>query len=191
LLDLSHADPTNATLREFLAEAYNNSAPLLERKGDVDRALDYYRKSNGIFSGLSKEDPANSLARQNTGFSDLGVARELALKHDVPPALAKANEALAIFEHLERKNRYDIEGQAESYAMLGMAYEAYSDRDSSRAMKIKHLKQAKGWLEKGLAVRDQNPPQQSAADLEFKAQAGATRRDLQKCDSQLSKLLQN
>ncbi|HEY2471549.1 MAG TPA: serine/threonine-protein kinase [Terracidiphilus sp.] len=190
LLDLSHADPTNATLREFLGEAYNNSAPLLERKGDVDRALDYYRKSNAIFSGLSKEDPANSLARQNTAFSDLGVARELALKHDPTPALAKANEAVAIFEHPEKKNRYDIEGQAESYAMLGMAYEVQVDRDSSKAMKIKHLKQAKGWLQKSLAIRDQNP-QQSAAEPEFTAEVGATRRDLQKCESQLLKLLPN
>jgi tetratricopeptide (TPR) repeat protein len=52
--ELSRSNPNNATLREYLGESYSLSAPLLERIGNVNLALEYYRNSNRIFASLRR-----------------------------------------------------------------------------------------------------------------------------------------
>jgi len=187
LEELSRSDPTNATLREYLGEVYSLSAPLLEKKGDVNAALDSYRNANRIFGDLRAADPANSLARANFAFSDLGIAHELQLKHDVQSAFPRIREAIETYEAIEHKTRYDMEGQAQSYEALAMAYEALAERKLSPVQKTRDLREERTWLQKSSSAweQDSNPgsPNPLAAN-----EANRVRKELALCESALAKL---
>ena len=131
LVDLSHSDPNNATLREYLAEGYDLSARVFDANGDTAHALQNYRAADSIFAELYAADHANALARNNLGFSDLGIARALLSQHNISEAISKAHLAVAVFEPVDHKSRYDVDGEAASYLVLGLAYEALRS-DQSR-----------------------------------------------------------
>jgi tetratricopeptide (TPR) repeat protein len=162
---------------------------LLEKKGNLDQALEYYRSANRIFADLRKADPTNSLARANFGFSTLGIAQELLLKHETQPAIAQVRQAITTFEAIESKNRYDTEGQAESYLTFGMAYEALADHESSSAKKAAYLRNARIWLQKSLRTLQQDSSQ-SSSDSTSAHDANQAREELAKCESALVKLNQ-
>jgi non-specific serine/threonine protein kinase/serine/threonine-protein kinase len=184
--ELSRANPTNATLVEYVGEVYSLSAPLLEKAGNVNLALQYYGNSRRIFAGLWAADPANSLARGNLGFSDLGIAQELELKHNVQPALPRIREAIKTFEGIEHKNRYDIEGQAQSYEALAIAYEALANQESSSSKKTRYLGEERIWLQKSSSAWEQGSdlgsPDPMAAN-----ESGRVRKELARCESALAK----
>jgi len=186
ITSLSDSNPTNATLREFLGETYDLTAPLLEAQGDVNLSLNYFRNANRIFAELRAADPANSLARVNFGSSDVGIARELLLKHEIQPAIPHIQEAIAVFEAIEPKNRYDLEGLAEAYETYGMAFEVLADRDSSHSQKVKHLEDAKTWLQQSLHLFEQDPGRGSG-ELTFGHAHDRVRRELDQCESALAK----
>ena len=187
LEELSRSNPTNATLREYLGEAYSLSAPLLEKKGDVDQALDYYGSANRIFADLRAADPANSLARANFAFSDLGIAHELQLKHDVKPAFPRIREAIETYEAIEHKARYDMEGQAQSYEALAMAYEALAERESSPLKKALDLREERTWLQKSSSAWEQDLNPGSPDPLAAK-EADRVKKELALCESTFAKL---
>jgi serine/threonine protein kinase len=187
LEELSRSNPANATLREYLGEAYSLSAPLLEKKGDVNQALDYYRNANRIFAGLRAADPANSLARANFAFSDLGIAHELQLKHDVEPAFPRIHEAIETYDAIEHKNRYDMEGQAQSYEALAMAYEALAKRETSSLKKARDLREERTWLQKSRSAWEQDL-NRGSPDPRAAHEAGRVRKELALCESALAKL---
>ncbi len=184
---LSQSNPTNATYREYLGEAYNLAAPLLEKKGDANLALEYYRNAHRIFAGLRTSDPANSLARANFGFSDLGVAHELLLKHQIQDAFLPIREAIATFEPIKQKTRYDIEGQAQSYETMGLAYAAISDRKPANAKKAADLREARSWLQKSLHTWEEGSSQ-GASDPMAGPESSRVRRELANCESTLAKI---
>jgi tetratricopeptide (TPR) repeat protein len=189
LEQLSHSNPANATFREYLGEAYNLIAPLQQKKGNLDQALAYYRDANRIFADLKKADPANALARANFGFSAVGVAQELLSKHEIQPAMAQIRQAIATFDGIEPKNRYDREGQAESYSTFGTAYEALADHESSPPKKAADLREARIWFQKSLgtlqqSIRESPPDSTTTHDID------QARAELAKCESALAKLSQ-
>jgi non-specific serine/threonine protein kinase/serine/threonine-protein kinase len=185
--DLSSSNPTNATLREYLGEAYNLSAPLLEKTGNINQALEDYRGANGTFAELRAADPANSLARANLGFSDLGIAHELLLKRDVQPAFPPIWEAIKTFEGIEHKNRYDIEGQAESYEALAMAYEALAEHEASSATKARDLREERIWLQKSSSVWELDSNYRSPGPMAA-GQGDRVKKELALCEATLAKL---
>ena len=187
LLILSHADPDNATLREYLAEAYNLSAPLLDQKGDNARALQYYRSANSIFAALHAADPANALARVNTGYSDLGIARELLAGHDVGSAMEKTREALTFFEPVDKPSRYDMDGQAECNEVLALAYDKLADQAPSIPMKLDRLNEEKASIQKSVRILDQASAI-AAKTPEFKSYADRMREELSKCTARIEDL---
>ncbi len=184
---LSQSNPTNATFREYLGEAYNLSAPLLEQKGNTNQALEYYRNAYRIFADLRGADQTNSLARANFGFSDLGIAQELLLKHDIQPAFPRIREAIATFESIEKKNRYDLEGEAQSYESLGKAYAALAGRKSLNLKKDRNLQEERFWLEKSLRVWEQVSNQNASEEFAIH-ERDRVRQEIAECDSALSKL---
>jgi eukaryotic-like serine/threonine-protein kinase len=184
--ELSRSNPTNATLAEYVGETYNLSAPLLERTGNVNLALEYYRSANRIFTGLRAADPANSLARANFGFSELGIAHELLLKHDIEHAFPPAREAVKTFEAIERKNRYDTEGLAQSYEALAMGYEALADREPLPAAKAQDLREERTWLRKSSIVWEQDS-NHGSPDPMAGSEGDRVRKELARCESALAK----
>ena len=187
LLDLSHADPNNATLREYVAEAYNLSAPLLDQKGDIAQALQYYRAAHEIFAALFAADPDNALARNNLGFSNLGIARELLAGDQIRPAIAKAREALPFFEPKSHASRYDIDGQAESYEVLGLTYDKLADQALSRSMKLERCNESRTWFQKSEQTWERVSPQ-GAQGPEFRDEADRVRKELSKCIARIAEL---
>ncbi len=185
--ELSNSNPTNATLREYLGEAFNLSAPLLESKGNYDLALEYYRNSNQIFRELRAADPANSLARVNLGFSDLAIARELQLKHEIQPSFAPIREALKTFEAIEHKNRYDMEGLAEAYETFATAYQTLADREPSSSTKTRDLRESRVWLQKSLSVWEQDSDHGSPDPVAVRG-SDRVKKELAQCESALAKL---
>jgi non-specific serine/threonine protein kinase/serine/threonine-protein kinase len=187
LLDLSHSDPENATLREYLAEAYDLSARVLEAGGDTAHALQNYRAGNSIFAELYAADHANALARNNLGFSTLGIARDLLWQHNVSQAISKAHEAVTVFEPADHKNRYDVDGQAESYRVLGLAYETLADQSTSKSSKLRNLNDAKSWFEKSEKTWE-HAPFLGAKAPEFRGEAERVRKELAECVSKIEDL---
>jgi non-specific serine/threonine protein kinase/serine/threonine-protein kinase len=184
--ELSQANPTNATLREYVGEAYNLSAPLQEKKGDLNLALNYYRNAHRIFAELRTTDMANSLARVNSGFSDLGIAHVLLLKHQGQAAIAPVQEAIATFEAIEQKNRYDVQGQAQSYETMGLVFVALADREAEKSNRAANLHQAKAWLLKSIRTWDIDA-RQGSGDPAARDQSNRVRRELDDCESAIAK----
>jgi len=187
LLDLSHSDPDNATLREYLAEAYDLSAHVLETSGDTTHALQNYRAGNSIFAELYAADHANALARSNLGFSTLGIARDLLWQRSVSQAMSKAHQAVAIFEPTDHKSRYDVDGQAESYRVLGLAYEALADQSTAKSSKLRNLNEAKSWFEKSEKTWE-HAPFMGAKAPEFRGEAEHVHKELSACESKIDDL---
>lgn len=188
LEELTKASPTNATLREYLGEGYTVSAPLFEAVGDVNLALEVYRNANRIFYGLRAADPANALAQANFGFSDLGIARELKLKHDIPGALSSIREAINTFEAIEHKNRYATDGLAQSYEEYASAFEALAGRASSHSQKAKDLREARTWLQKSLRAWQEQIPNQNSSESTAAREVERIRKELTNCEIAMAKL---
>jgi tetratricopeptide (TPR) repeat protein len=181
---LSESNPTNATYLEYLGEAYNLTAPLLEKKGDINLALEYYRNAHRIFAGLFATDPANSLARDNFGFSDLGIAQELLLKHQIQAAFPPIEEAIATFESIKQKSRYDMQGQAQSYENMGVAFADLADRKKANSQSIADLREARSWLQKSLHGWEQDSIQ---GDPMARQESSRVRKELANCEAKLAK----
>jgi tetratricopeptide (TPR) repeat protein len=187
IVALCHSYPANATLREYLGEAYDLSGPLLESKGNVSLALEYHRNAHKIFTDLKAADPANSLARANFGFSDIGIAHDLLLKHETQAAIPPIREAIATFEAIERKNKYDSEGLAEAYETLGMAYAALAEHELSHPRKVKYLRDSRSWLQQSLRTWAEVPRYSPSPSVTGNEDDRA-RDELAKCESELAKL---
>jgi serine/threonine protein kinase len=184
--ELSSSNPTNATLREYLGETFSLSAPLLESKGNYDLALEYYRDSNRIFADLRAADPANALARANFAFSDLGIGQELVLKHSLSLAFPRIREAIGTYEAIEHKTRYDLEGLAESYEGLAMAYTALASQEKLHLKKANDMREAKTWLQKSLQAWEQDSSPSSTDPIAVH-ESQRVRRKLADCESLLAK----
>ena len=188
LLDqLSRSDPNNATLREFLGEAYMQSAPLLDKTRNTDQALQHYRNANRIFAELRRTDPSNSLARNNFASSEVRIAQQLLLKHQVQSAITQVRQAVAILEGIEHRNRYDSVTQAESYGTLGAAYRALADSQTSATTKADYLREARNWLQKSVALwrgLGTNGPADPAEQQDSRLASD----ELAKCESTLASL---
>jgi hypothetical protein len=149
--------------------------------------LEDYRSANPIFADLWAADPANALARADFGFSDLGIAQELVLKHDVQAAFPRIREAIGTFEAIEQKNGYDIEGQAHSYETLAMAHAALANQDKSRSKKASDLREAQAWLQKSTSAWERNSNPGSPYSLAVR-EIDRVRKELATCESELAKL---
>ena len=51
--ELARAEPTNATLRNFLGQSHFYMGSFLAEKGQLDQALSHYRSAHDIYQGLS------------------------------------------------------------------------------------------------------------------------------------------
>ena len=187
LVELTRSDPNNATLREYLGEANQLTAHVFEASGDTPHALQSYHAANSIFHGLYEADKANSLARNNLGFSDLGIARALLSQHNVSEAISKAHQALSLFEPTDHKSRYDVDGHAESYHVIGLAYEALADQAASKSLKRKNLVEAENWFEKSVKTWEHAPFQGTKAP-EFKEESQRVQKELAKCTAKVEAL---
>jgi serine/threonine protein kinase/tetratricopeptide (TPR) repeat protein len=125
--ELSKAEPTNATLRNFLGQSQYYTAAFLVEKGQLDQALSHYRSAHDIFQGLSVADPSDAMTRRLLGFSSSRIGDVLVKEGQPDAGLENLRRALAIFEGLSARvpmNNSIRSGFADTYAGMGAAYVA-------------------------------------------------------------------
>jgi serine/threonine protein kinase/tetratricopeptide (TPR) repeat protein len=185
--EISEANPNNATLREYMAEAYNISGDLLEEKGDLAGALEDDIEANRIFRELMSVDPSNQLAAESFVFSDLSIGEVLIRQGKTAEGLKNIREALATRAPGNSKSLWDATGLSASYSGLGMAYVALAERAVSASEKIRRWSEARSWYQKGLDVWNEKP-NHGPLDGMGRNQAAEIVRQLTKCDANLREL---
>ena len=66
-------------------------------------------------------------------------------------------KAIATFEGIDHKSRYDVAGQAQSYLSRGMAVMSLANHTTSMRRKVGQLHEARSWYERSLATWQQEP----------------------------------
>ena len=158
LEQLTRSDLNNATLQEYLGEAYGVMAAIFLRRGNVDQSLDYFTKAREVFARLSRTDPTNSLARDNAALMEIRVGYALLLKGRMDQATPQIRDAIHVLESLQRKNRFESAGLASAYAALGRAFFGLAGQGSPRN-KTRLLRASQSWFEKSLRTFPQGTDQ--------------------------------
>ncbi len=187
LEQLTRSDPNNATLQEFLGEAYSMTAAIFLKQGEVEESFDYFTKAHEVFAKLSSADPTNSLARDNAALMEINLGDVLLRKGKTVPSMAQNRDAIAAFEKIEHKNRYEIAGQADAYASLGKALCTLAGQSNTRN-KARLLRESQSWYEKSLTTLRQEPGSKSLDPLSGDVTEQSVKQELSKCEESPTKL---
>ena len=144
------SNPQNATFREYLAEMYDQSAPIFEDHGEIDLALSYSERSVRMFAELLNANPSDQLAGDNVALSQLDLGAMLVRHSQAEQAIPHLRTAVADFEVIQHKNRYDVNGLIDADFKLGQAFARRAEGDSLLTMKRENLLAARSWFEKSL-----------------------------------------
>jgi serine/threonine protein kinase len=188
LEQLSTSDPNNATLQEYLGEADDRVASILLKIHQLDASLGYYNKSLNVFVKLSNADPANSLAHDNVGLAQVAMADVLIQQNQISVAIPHVRTAIANFESIAHKSRYQVVGQASAYEAMGRALLGLAERDLNVSQKSEHLQRSKVWLEKSLNTFREEPSLNSVDPLGGDITEQSVRQELSKCEESLARL---
>jgi tetratricopeptide (TPR) repeat protein len=187
LEQLARTDPNNATLQEYLGEAYSMIAGIFLKQGEVEESFDYFTKAHAVFAKLSSADPTNSLARDNVALMEINLGDVLLRKGKIGPSMEQDRAAIAIFEKVEPKNRYEVAGQADAYASLGRALFSLAGQSGTRN-KAPLLRQSQSWYEKSLATLRQEPGPKSLDPRSGDVTEQSVKQELSKCQESLANL---
>jgi tetratricopeptide (TPR) repeat protein len=185
---LSEANPANATLREYLAEGYGISSDIARKKGDLESAQDFARRSHEIFRELKLADPKNDLSATNAVLSELSLGEILVLQGKISEGALNIRDALASLPATGKsKSVWEASALSDSYSALGMTYEALAGRAVSTREKERYWREASTSYQKGLSAWNGRPGHTAlnamgadvAADLNSK---------IANCDANLAKL---
>jgi serine/threonine protein kinase/tetratricopeptide (TPR) repeat protein len=189
--EVSRADPTNATLREYLGEALNLLGTVLDKHGDQISALDSHRRAHAIFKELVSADPTNFLAKANFGFSDESVGEILVARGDTAGGLRATREGLAAFEAMAAAgadNRYVRSGLAQCYFGLGLAYAALAaEARISPAERTERWQEARSWAQRSLNIWVEKRDRRAMESLE-REMPERVARQIAECDTALARL---
>jgi eukaryotic-like serine/threonine-protein kinase len=116
--DALAADPADKQARRELAQSCNKVGDELELMGDLNGALDYYRRSLEILELLSKEDSTNNQLRRDLAGSYDSIGDTLAKTGDAKAALDDLRKALAIRDALAASDP----GNNDSRRALAISY---------------------------------------------------------------------
>lgn len=187
LEQLTRSDRNNATLQEYLGEAYAVVAAIFMRRDDLEQSLDYFTKAREVFSKLSKADPTNAMAGDNAVLMEIAIGDALLGQGKASQSMVLMRHAVSEFEKIERKNRYQVAGQATAYASLGRALFNLAGQ-SAPARKVALLRESHTWYEKSLTALRQEPGLNSADPLGGDNTEESVRQELSRCDESLAKL---
>ena len=188
LKTLSEANPTNATFREYLAEAYGISGDILRKKGDSGAALAMYRREEQICNELKSGDPNNQQAIVNLGYGEASVGETLARQGKIRQGLQSLHQAVGTLRTAPgSKNLWVVSGLSQSYSDLGMAYSALAERSASAREKIEYWREAKSWYQKALDLWSGNS-KPGTLDANGHDQGPQLAQELARCDASLRRL---
>jgi tetratricopeptide (TPR) repeat protein len=146
---LAEAEPTNATYREYLDEAYYWIGFYLERKGDFAGALLNYRHALADFEELASSDPKEVRTKRYVAMCHKSVGTTLVAKGYVGQGLHSIRKALSIFQELPSLEA--TENIADAYGAMGLAYSRLGAQPRiSRTSKLTAWRQARVAYQKSL-----------------------------------------
>ena len=191
LEELSRANPNRVPLREFLGNSYDLLGTICSKQGDENRALDYRKRAHEVFAEMIAADPQNALARTNFAFSDESMGESLIATGEIPEAVKRIREGLAVFDAAARggsKDRYVSSGIADCYFALGQAYSALADKAKDSAAREKtNWREARTWYQKSLDIWSEKRAHGSLDKSESETAERAAR-GVARCDVVLAKL---
>jgi len=183
--ELSEANPTNATFREWLAESYDTSADIQAQKSNLEAALDFDRHANEIFSALHVADPNNQLAAGNLAFNELSIGEVLVRAGKTGDGLQHINAALVIVEGIGvPKNLWDTTLFSLTYSDVAMVHEKQAERAVAASERRHDWRQAQMWYQKALEVWGEKATP-GTVDALGRDQLAAIHQELAKCDAHL------
>lgn len=192
LEELSRSNPNSVPLREFLGNSYDLLGTIWEKQGDEIKALESRRRAREIFKEMTTSDPKNTLARYNFAFSDESLGESLVATGDVPEALRRIQQGLAVF-HADAasgaKDRYVSSGLADCYFALGLAYSALaSNPRNSVADQSKLWRKSRAWYQKSSEIWAEKRSRGSLDGSSERETAERVARGIANCDAGLAKL---
>ena len=141
-----------------------------------------------VFVKLSTADPANSLARDNVGLAEVAIGDVLIEQSQMSAAISHVHNAIANFESIAHKSRYQVLGQASAYDAMGRALFGFAERDLNVSQKFEHLQRSKVWFEKSLTTFREEPSLNSVDPLGGDITEQSVRQELSKCEEFLARL---
>jgi serine/threonine protein kinase/tetratricopeptide (TPR) repeat protein len=192
LAELSRSNPNSIPLREFLGNSYDLLGTIWEKQGDEIKALESRTRAREIFKELTTSDPKNALARYNFAFSDESLGESLIATGDVPEALRRIQEGLAVFQSAATsgsKDRYVYSGLADCYFALGLGYSALAaNARGSVASQTKLWQESRAWYQKSLGIWTEKRTRGSLDGSSERETAERVAQGIAKCDAALAKL---
>ena len=186
LRQLSTANPTNATLRQYTADTYDLEAEALQKKGDLNGALRLERLVWNGYNQLVKADPGNMPAHTNRAWSDLTTAEILISQGHPAEALPHIRRALATFRAAPaNRPLWEATEQGQSYSDLGLAYATLAGQATAPAQQVKDWRAARSWYQQALDVWRQRPARAGTLDAYGHDQPSAITHQLALCDVHL------
>jgi eukaryotic-like serine/threonine-protein kinase len=185
---LSDAKPDSATLREWLGESCMITAELLQRKGDLQHALELDRKAQEIFVRLRSADAHNRLAADNLAFSKLAIGEILVKQGIINEGQQNERDALLIFQSTGVKTLWDTTGVTDSYIDLADSYVTLAERTGAPDGKMKNWRQARSWYVRADEVW-RNGPSPSGVDALGKDPTARIAKGIENCNVSLQQLV--
>jgi tetratricopeptide (TPR) repeat protein len=186
LRKLSESDPTNATRREFMDEAYYWMGFYLEQDGDFPQALVNYRHALADFEALASKDPGEVRTRRYVAICYRSIGTSLVSQHHNSQGLQSIRKGLSVAEELPRPQ---FTGEvADTYDALGFAYSQSATQSGiSSSAKLADWEQARAAFQKSLDMYLEL--QNRGAISTFGAGNPARlKAEVAKCDAALAKL---
>jgi serine/threonine protein kinase/tetratricopeptide (TPR) repeat protein len=132
---LSAAEPENALLRSSLAISYHDVGLALSASGNVDDALESYRKMQVIYEALSAAEPGNALRRRNLALACKRVAALLYKSGDLSGSITNYRRAEAIDEALAATDPSDAQARLDlTYSLSGVGDALVKTNDTKSAL---------------------------------------------------------
>ena len=185
LQQLSDAAPTNATLRQDLADSYEASGDVFEARGDLARSMQFLRQEHATYRQLAAADPGNRMASANLAWSDLSMAENLLRQNKPEQATPLIHAGLALFEKSNPSKGYWYAVElGQSYLDLGRAWALLAQRAQSPGDRTRLWHNALSAEENALAIRSLDP---GTLDANGHDQVSEIRRQLAEAKSALSR----
>ena len=148
------ATPTinNVEKRYSITFTYNDTAYILSEQGDVDGALEFYRKTYAIRKALAEADPENVRLRAGIAYCLQSIGQNLVFKGQFDEALKAYGESLAAYESLAQleENKSGLTEVAAMQARIGDTHMRAAAQARSAAVRRDRCGQSLDWSRRAL-----------------------------------------
>jgi len=156
LESLSGANPTNATLRNFLADSCQFLGADLKDNGNSEEGLQYLRRAEDIYQTSWKADPDNVLVPYRLAYTNISIGQILLKQGHSSQALQNLERSVVLLQALVKAhpdNGFDNQGLADAYAELGKAYKQFASNPTALTKdKLQNWERARANYQKCQAV---------------------------------------